>query len=64
MFGKLPTDVLMANGMTQAMLQKVSAIFTKGGLQYIKNFMYTLGSRRIRGFFEDRKYYFYTRFEV
>lgn len=64
MFGALPKDVLLANGMTKAMLQKVSAIFSHGGFQYIKNFMYTLGCRTIRGFFYDRKYYFYTRMEV
>jgi len=64
MFGALPKDVLLANGMTKAMLQKVSAIFSHGGFQYIKNFMYTLGCRSIRGFFDERKYYFYTRMEV
>ena len=64
MFGALPKEVLFANGITAEMQKKVSAVFVSKGLQYIQNFMYSLGSRLIRGFFEDRKYYFYTRFEV
>ena len=64
MFGALPKEVLFANGITAEMQKKVSSVFVSKGLQYIQNFMYSLGSRLIRGFFEDRKYYFYTRFEV
>ena len=64
MFGALPKDVLLANGITKAMMRKVSAVFVSKGLAYIKNFIYSLGGRTIRGFFEERKYYFYTRFEV
>jgi hypothetical protein len=64
MFGALPKEVLLANGITKEMMKKVSAVFVSKGLAYIKNFMYSLGSRYIRGFFEERKYYFYTRFEV
>lgn len=64
MFGALPKEVLLSNGITRAMMKKVSAVFVSKGLQYIKNFMYSLGCRHIRGFFEERKYYFYTRMEV
>ena len=64
MFGALPKEVLLANGINREMMKKVSAVFVTKGLDYIKNFMYSLGSRYIRGFFEERKYYFYTRFEM
>jgi hypothetical protein len=63
MFGALPKEVLLANGITKEMMKKVSAVFVSKGLTYIKNFIYSLGCRSIRGFFDERKYYFYTRLE-
>lgn len=62
--GTLPKEVILANGVTNQMIKKSPALFSIKGFRYIKNFMYALGSRYIRGFFEDRHYYFYTKFEV
>jgi len=57
--GKLPEKMLIKLGYTKTMIKKIPTLFNKNGLGKIENYLYLNGVKQIKGYFIDRKNYFY-----
>lgn len=57
--GKLPNDILLAQGYSLGMINKIPSLFNTNGFGKLRNFLYLHGVKQVTGFFIDRKNYFY-----
>lgn len=57
--GRLPNGLLEDLGYTKEMIKKCSTLFSKNGMDKMCNFIANNGVKKIRGYFINRKNYFY-----
>jgi hypothetical protein len=58
MTGALPNRLLYRLGYTKEMIKKTPSLFYRNGLDKLKNYLYLIGVKEIKGYFIDRKNYF------
>lgn len=59
MFGSLPKRFLYELGFTKEMIDKIPSLFNQNGMGKMKDYLSGKGVRKIKGYFIDRKNYFY-----
>lgn len=59
MQGRLPKNLVKSVGLSKEMYNKIPSVFSKNALVYLNNFLYICGIKKIRGYFINRKRYFY-----
>lgn len=57
--GQLPKGLIKEIGYTEQMMEKISSLFNRQGIEKLKNYLYINGITKINGFFINRKNYFY-----
>ena len=57
--GRLPNGLLKSLGYSKNMIKKIPTLFNRNGLDKLKNYLYLNGIKEIKGYFINRKNYFY-----
>jgi hypothetical protein len=57
--GVLPKGMLHKLGYQQSMVDKIPTLFSRNGIEKLKNYLYLYGVKQITGYFINRKNYFY-----